>query len=43
MNRPLFLTRTQRVLPVVRQVLVLVVVLGLFVSLGLVIGHWATS
>lgn len=43
MNRPIFLTRTQRVLPIVRQLLSLVVVLALFVGLGLVIGHWASS
>lgn len=39
MNRPIFLTRTQRVLPVVRQLLALAVVLGLFIGLGLVLGH----
>ncbi len=39
MNRPIFLTRTQRVLPVIRQLLALAVVVGLFVGIGLVLGY----
>lgn len=39
MNRPIFLTRTQRVLPVIRQLLALVVVFGLFIGTGLLIAY----
>lgn len=38
MNRPIFLTRTQRMLPVARRVLAAVVVFGLFAGIGIVIG-----
>lgn len=39
MNRPIFLTRTQRVMHVVPQILALIVVFGLFIGLGLLIGY----
>lgn len=40
MNRPIFLTRTQRAAPILRRALAGAVVVGLFVGLGLAIGWW---
>ena len=37
--RPLFLTRTRRVMRVIPQLLALATVLGLFIGLGLLVGY----
>ena len=43
MNRPIFLTRTQRVMPRLKRVLLALVVFGCFVFYGVLIGLGVSS
>lgn len=43
MNRPIFLTRTQRLTHGLRHLVATVIVFGLFIGLGLVIGYGVTQ